>query len=302
MRAFLMMTAVLGIVSAVDAGQATGSGAQAPSGISGTWITTAFGELPNVIDLQADGTRVVGTISRNQQALTIYDGRIDGNTVTFKVLFAGGDRINSYTGTLNGDEMSFTRSVQVRPGGNATGEGIFGASGPMQFVAKRDTAGVAVPRLLYGTWKLNLQQSKYDPGPTPKPTVAEIRNYASRPEGAFGIAAISAGAEGIPNFNLAILKADGNEYPAHNAPSLAEFLGKTTPSVLTISMRMEDERTFEVALKTGGVVTATRRITVSRDGNTLTETAKTIGAKGQTTATNMLVFERVMPAVPASSN
>jgi hypothetical protein len=301
MRAFLTAAAVVGILSAADValGQAN---REAQRGVSGTWITMAFGELPNLIDLQADGTRVVGTISRNQQALTIYDGKVDGNTVTFKVVFAGGDRINSFTGKLNGDEMFFTRSVQVRPGGAATGEGIFGAGGPMQFVATRDTTGGDAPRVLYGNWRLNLQQSKYEPGPTPRPTVGEIRNYVSRPEGAFGMATISAGAEGIPTFNLAILKTDGNDHPVHTAASLAEFLGNATPSTLTISMRMADPQTFEITNKTRGVVTATRRTTVSRDGNTLTETVKTIDGKGQTTSTNTLIFNRVMPAVQGGSN
>jgi hypothetical protein len=172
----------------------------------------------------------------------------------------------------------------------------------MQFVAKRDTSMVAVPRLLYGTWKLNVQRSKYDPGPAPKTTVADIRNYVSRPGGAFGLAAISAGAEGIPNFNLAVLKTDGAEYPVHTATSLAEFLDKQTASTLTISVRMEDERTFEVTNKTRGAVTSTRRVTLSRDGNTMTEILKTIDAKGQTTATNTLVFDRVLPAVPGAGN
>jgi hypothetical protein len=297
-RALFVHVLLCGLLFGIDAA------AQAQSGMTGTWITTDFdGNQPNLIDLQANAATVTGTISRGHEALTIYDGRIDGDTVTFKVIFAAGDRTNTYTGTLNGNEMSFTRSVRVRPGGNATGAGIFGGGGPMQFVAKRDNAGgLTVPRALFGDWKLNLQRSKYSPGPVPRPTVADVRNYVSRPGGGVGMGLIAVSAEGTPTWTLATFKADGKDYPVYNGATLAAFLGSATPTTLTTSFRALDDRTYEITSKNRGTITATRRLTVSPDGNTLTDIVKNVDAKGQTTATNTMVFDRIAPAVPQSAN
>jgi hypothetical protein len=68
------------------------SAGHAQSGVAGTWVTTDFANLPNLIDVQVDGSRVTGTISRNQEVVTIYDGALAGNVVTFKALYAAGDR------------------------------------------------------------------------------------------------------------------------------------------------------------------------------------------------------------------
>ena len=48
-----------------------------------------------------------------------------------------GDRTITFTATLQGDEIAFTRDVEVRPGGNRGGQGIFGSQGARAFTARR---------------------------------------------------------------------------------------------------------------------------------------------------------------------
>ena len=185
----------------------TGSGSfafatptSAQSGVTGTWIIYDFGGA--VIDLQANGAAVTGTVSRSGDVMTIYDGTVAGNTVTFKAISHGGNRENTYTGRLNGEQMFFTRSVEVLPGGVAVGTGIFGSGGPMEFVASRDSAaGLTVPRALLGSWKQNLQRSTF-PGRAPRPVVPDVRAYVSRPGGGLLVAAVQVSEEGTPRARI----------------------------------------------------------------------------------------------------
>jgi hypothetical protein len=261
-------------------------------------VSNDFGTAPNLIDLQVEGSRVTGSISRGQEVITIYDGSVAGNVVTFKAIYAAGDRTISYRGTLSGNVMSFTRSVQVRPGGAAGGTGIFGGAAITEFTASREnTAGVAVPRALFGNWKINLQRSSFDPGPAPRPTVSDHWNFVARPGGGFAYAVVSVNNEGMPLMTLATLKADGRDHPRYNAASLAGFLGNATATTITVAARAIDARTLEFTHKNNGVVTATTRMTISQDGNTVTEVVRNVDAQGQTTSTNTLVSERIRPAV-----
>lgn len=110
--------------------------ASAQTGASGTWL----GESGLTVVLKADGSALTGTVSNggiNPQP--IFDGRIDGNTITFKSRTADGDRTITFTGNIGGDEISFTRDVQVREGGRRGGRGIFGVEGPPQFTVTRVT-------------------------------------------------------------------------------------------------------------------------------------------------------------------
>ena len=43
-----------------------------------------------------------------------------------------------FTGMISGNEIAFTRDVQVRPGGTNRGAGVFGVAGALEFVAKRE--------------------------------------------------------------------------------------------------------------------------------------------------------------------
>jgi hypothetical protein len=89
------------------------------SPFAGTWHASIPGPR---ITLNVDGTRVIGTINvvtaATARALEVFDGRIDERTITFKVMSPDGDRTITFTATVQGDELAFTRDVEVRAGGN----------------------------------------------------------------------------------------------------------------------------------------------------------------------------------------
>jgi hypothetical protein len=266
--------------------------------VTGTWITHNFGGGPSLIDLQASGGSVTGTISRNQEVMHISAGRMTGNALTFTAKSPGGQRVITYTGRLSGDELHLTRAVQVLMAGG-DGAGIYGSQGPMAFVAARDrTSGIPVPRALFGNWRLNVQRSTYDPGPVVIPVVGDVRSYVSRPGGGFGVLTVSVGPEGTPGFSLGVFRADGTDYPTHDAPSVVASMASDTPTAFTRSYRAVGERSYEFTNKTSGRVTSTGRLTVSADGRTLTHLVTNLDAQGQTLSTNTLTFERIEPTRP----
>jgi hypothetical protein len=108
---------------------------------AGRW-QAAFPASPDgTVQLSVNGTSVTGTIALAAPAqsgsLQIYDGRIDGNAITFRVKSPTGGRTITFTGTLKGNDIVFTREVDVPPDGQPGGAGIFGAFGARTFTATR---------------------------------------------------------------------------------------------------------------------------------------------------------------------
>ena len=102
---------------------------------AGTWEADFPG--PASVALKADGTTLTGTIKGPSQTSEIFDGRIDGNTMTFRVKSPDGDRTITFTGTVTGNEIDFTRDVEVVAGGRPGGQGLFGAGAARRFSARR---------------------------------------------------------------------------------------------------------------------------------------------------------------------
>lgn len=118
-----------------------------PVDVTGRWESLRWNLDIWRFDLQSRAGQLTGTVSMtagpNRQALVnptpapIFDGKIEGNSVTFKVKSHDNLRTISLSGNVQGDEFAVTRSVEV-PGSGAPGfEAIFGAMAPMMFVAKR---------------------------------------------------------------------------------------------------------------------------------------------------------------------
>jgi hypothetical protein len=57
--------------------------------------------------------------------------------MTFKVKSTDGDRTITFTGTVTGNQIDFTRDVEVVAGSNPGGLGLFGARGARRFSARR---------------------------------------------------------------------------------------------------------------------------------------------------------------------
>jgi hypothetical protein len=122
----------------------------------------------------------------------------------------------------------------------------------------------------FGTWKVNLEKSTYDPGP--KPTTARVITLEAV-EGGQKITA-DTGRGGVQHL-------DGKDYPLPNNPA---------PNA-TNSYRRIDARTWERSVKEDGKVVFTAQWAVSTDGKTLTVTQKGKNNQGQT-VNNVIVYDR----------
>jgi uncharacterized membrane protein YhaH (DUF805 family) len=135
--------------------------AAAESGVAGVWTAYDVGFAPWTLTLTADGARLSGTVQQGVRGSSgynatltmpaaIYDGEIDRNKITFKCQDPWlHERTITFTGIVNGDAITFTRTVLVRPGARPGGNGIFGVSGAAEFTAHRvapsDAASASTP-------------------------------------------------------------------------------------------------------------------------------------------------------------
>ena len=107
-------------------------------GIGGRWQaeSTPPGTTWTAV-LQSDGTRVLGALS--SCALEISDGVIVGNDVTFKCITADKNRVITFRGTLNGDEIAFSWDLDQPPDffPMPATDRMFGPLAPRKFVARR---------------------------------------------------------------------------------------------------------------------------------------------------------------------
>jgi hypothetical protein len=88
------------------------------------------------VDLAIRQLDVAGMWHPNE--LPIFGGRAVGDTIRFSVKSPDGSRTVSFAGVLHGDQLLFTRDVQVPPGSTTVGgQGIFGVGGVRNFTATR---------------------------------------------------------------------------------------------------------------------------------------------------------------------
>ena len=127
-----------------------------------------------------------------------------------------------------------------------------------------------------GTWKLNLEKSKYSPGPAPKSLTVKLE-----PSGK-GVKVTTEGitADGRPIATEFTANYDGKDYPV-----------KGSPIVDTVSLKRLDALTNTRTDKKGGKVVATHKRVVAKDGKTWTVEIKGTNAKGEP-FNNFLFFDR----------
>jgi hypothetical protein len=126
-----------------------------------------------------------------------------------------------------------------------------------------------------GTWKLNVAQSKFSPGPAPK---SQTRTYKDS-NGSTALNWTQAGADGKEMTVSTTYKYDGKDYPVTGA------------DFDTVSLKKVDDRTVESTQKKAGKVVGTTMRTVSKDGKTLTLKSKGTNAAG-VAHDNTLVFDK----------
>ena len=117
----------------------------AQSRVAGTWQNEVLsGPALQLwtVELSQDGTSVTGTVAWGGASTEIDEGTIDGDAVVFTFTSPDGERTITLTGDVNGDEIAFTRDVEVREGGSP-GFGLFGVRGAPQFTLRRVPDGQA---------------------------------------------------------------------------------------------------------------------------------------------------------------
>jgi hypothetical protein len=114
--------------------------AQETINVAGKWLVTSVPYEPWTFEFTSDGTSLNGTIRQGGNSgspVTIAAGKIDGTTISFKVLSPDAERLITFRGRVNRDEISIVRQIDVLPGGTRGGNDLYGASAALQFVARR---------------------------------------------------------------------------------------------------------------------------------------------------------------------
>ena len=140
MRSFLRwLGGLLGLVILLT----TASDVIAQTGVNGTWRVEGGGTSWEVV-LRSGTSGLIGKVSHcaTSGPADIYDGRVDGNTITFTCFGLGPDRTLAFNGVIDRDSITFTWAMQVREDRlrltpNNAGAEMFGPSAPARFTAKR---------------------------------------------------------------------------------------------------------------------------------------------------------------------
>ena len=141
-------------------------------------------------------------------------------------------------------------------------------------VAAALLAAQADPRV--GTWNLNVDKSKYSPGPAPKSQVLTIEAAGDAEK----VTSESVSATGQKSSTTYTAPYDGKPHP---------LKGSEIADTVTLK-RVDSHTTERVDSKAGKSVQTYSRV-VSKDGKTMTVTVKGTDAKGQAVS-NVVVFEK----------
>ncbi len=128
-----------------------------------------------------------------------------------------------------------------------------------------------------GTWKLNVEKSKYGPGPMPVKSLTAVREAA---DGGLKLTNTGERTDGTAINATYTVKYDGTP---------GSVTGTGAPYD-TISVKQVNANTFSDERK-GGKYHATGRAVISKDGKTLTWTSKGMDAEGKA-FTSTLVYEK----------
>ncbi|HEX5108174.1 MAG TPA: alpha/beta hydrolase [Vicinamibacterales bacterium] len=119
---------------------AIGSTDSALTPFAGTW-DAAFPNAPRpfTFSLTIANGRVSGSVTAGGGALNlpVVEGAADQRTLMFKVNSPDGGRVITFTGSVDGDTISFQRDVLLPPGADPGGNALWGTTGPRTFTAQR---------------------------------------------------------------------------------------------------------------------------------------------------------------------
>jgi hypothetical protein len=108
-----------------------GSFALQAADVTGKWVAQVPGRdgetREQTFDLKQDGAVLTGTTGVMDEDLSIEDGKVEGDNISFAVTYPfGGGMKMLFKGAVSGDEIKMTRE---REGGSSRG--------PREFTAKR---------------------------------------------------------------------------------------------------------------------------------------------------------------------
>jgi hypothetical protein len=78
--------------------------------ITGKWtaqVPGRNGDQENTFNFKQDGEKLTGTVTRPQGEVTITDGKVSGDTVTFSIETQRGKQ--TFSGTISGGELKLKR-------------------------------------------------------------------------------------------------------------------------------------------------------------------------------------------------
>ncbi|MBI2753824.1 MAG: hypothetical protein HYX46_09975 [Betaproteobacteria bacterium] len=130
--------------------------------------------------------------------------------------------------------------------------------------------------LTLGTWKLNVEKSKFSPGPAPKSLTVMIEASGKGRH----VTTEAINADGSRTGTEYTAYYDGKDYPLKGS-IIAD----------TVSMKRINARTFVRTDKKNGKTMSTFKIAVAKDGKTYTVDVKSVTPKGEPVK-NFLVFEK----------
>ena len=130
-------------------------------------------------------------------------------------------------------------------------------------------------RAAMGVWVLNLQQSRFDPGPLPK---RQTSTFTQMPDGSVRIDNVVIDAQGRTSHREMVSKFDGRPEPR---------AGSAQPT--TRAYRWLDDRNFEFEETIDGQRSVTGRTSVSKDGRV--RTLKVDGMRNGKPVHNIEVYE-----------
>jgi hypothetical protein len=119
----------------VLASSQTSTQSPAAAGVTGTWTVP---DTPWSMVLKQDGVTVSGKVMQGAQEAEIYDGKMEGTTVSFKFKSPDQARTITLVGKVSEDDIAFIRTVEVKEGGAPGGAALFGGpAGPSDLKAIR---------------------------------------------------------------------------------------------------------------------------------------------------------------------
>jgi len=124
-----------------------------------------------------------------------------------------------------------------------------------------------------GTWKLNMEKSKF----SPSAPVKSLTTTREASDGGVKVTTTGEQADGTPINASFTAKYDGKEYPANGAPYDMIAIKQVNANTFTFTQK-----------KTGGKYSVTGRSVISKNGKAMTNTLKGTNADGKAYSATMV--------------